>query len=43
MNGRNVLAHELTKFDWTYLEGVEDVNVKAAYFSSSIMLLLDKY
>jgi hypothetical protein len=43
MYGRNLLALELTKFDWTYLEIIEDVNVKAAYFNSSIMLLLDKY
>ena len=42
-NGKNLLAHALTNFDWTVLETINNINVKVEYFNYCIITLLNYF
>jgi hypothetical protein len=40
-NGKNLLAHALTNFDWSVLATIKDINSKVAYFNNCVTILLN--
>ncbi len=43
MNGKNLMAHALTNFDWSVLETINDIDLKTSYFSNCITTLLNVF